>query len=1031
MSKPQSFQQIILKLQDYWTSRGCSLWQPYNTQVGAGTMNPATFLRVLGPEPWNVAYVEPSIRPDDGRYGDNPNRLQQHTQFQVILKPDPGNPQEIYLESLFALGIKRQEHDIRFVEDNWESPALGAWGLGWEVWLDGLEITQFTYFQQAGGITLDPVSVEITYGLERIAMFLQGVRSAYDIDYDSVHTYGEMFLRSEIEYCIYNYELADVDRLHQLYDTYEAEAKAALTHEPPLVIPAHDYVLKSSHTFNLLDSRGAIGVTERANYFRRMRDLSRSVAQAYLKQREAMEFPWLKSDRGPQTTDHSKSRVVAGQPSAVQEPSLLVLEIGTEEIPAGDVDSAINQLRKIAKEAFKIARLEYKMILVFGTPRRIALLVGGLEPKQTAIDIIVRGPAVKAAYDKDGKPTKAAEGFARNQGVSVSDLIKGEEKGAEYVFVKKHDAGRLTTEILKTLLPDLIAAIKFEKTMRWNESGVAFSRPIRWLVALLSNQIISFEYAGVRSSNVTYGLQCSELGDLVATQKDIDSKDALVSTTRNTKASPNKYVTPRIIIKSADHYRRSIESKNIVIDQEERRRIINEQLDKFEKSESGLIFREPLINEVIYLVEQPQALLGSFEKKYLALPAKVLESVMEKHQRYFSLYDSTDVNRLLPHFITIRNGDDQHLDSVRHGNEEVIRARFADAEYFFNHDRQHKLEDFLPRLGTLTFQVKLGSMLDKAKRIEALTPTIGSMLGLKESDLKFAQRAAHLSKADLATQLVVEMTSLQGIMGREYAKLSGEPNEVANAIGEQYDRVPASKIGAAISLADRFDSLAGLFAIGLAPTGSADPWALRRAALSIVETLIAHKVSFSLKRALESAAQLQPLVVESKSIDETQSFIVGREKAAFLDQDLRYDLVDAILSARGDDPFIALHSIQFLTQWAAKPDWFLMLDGYARCVRIVRDIKESLPLNIKSDNDQYTQDLYQAYEAAHKSIGPASSIEDFFTALKKLIEPITIFFDKVLVMHADRSIRETRQALLQRIWHLADGLVDLTKVEGF
>jgi glycyl-tRNA synthetase len=308
---------------------------------------------------------------------------------------------------------------------------------------------------------------------------------------------------------------------------------------------------------------------------------------------------------------------------------------------------------------------------------------------------------------------------------------------------------------------------------------------------------------------------------------------------------------------------------------------------------------------------------------------------------------------------------------------------------------------------------------------------MAKMLGLNASETKFAQRAAHLSKADLATQLVVEMTSLQGIMGREYAKLSGEPNEVANALGEQYDRAPASKIGAAISLADRFDSLAGLFAIGLAPTGSADPWALRRAVLSIVETLIAHKVSFSLKSALESAAKLQPLAVESKVIDEAHAFIIGREKAAFLDQSLRYDLVDAVLSARGDDPFMALQSIHQLSRWVAKPDWPQLLDGYARCVRIVRDIKESLPLNIKSDNDQYTQVLHQAYEAAQKSIGPASSIEDFFTALRKLIEPITIFFDKALVMHADRSIRETRQALLQRIWHLADGIVDLTKVEGF
>jgi glycyl-tRNA synthetase len=237
-------------------------------------------LRVLGPEPWNVAYVEPSYRPDDGRFGDNPNRMQMHTQFQVILKPDPGNPQEIYLESLYALGIRREEHDIRFVEDNWKSPALGAWGLGWEVWLDGLEITQYTYFQQAGGFSLEPVSVELTYGLERIVMFLQNVRSVWDIDWDGEHTYGEIYLPQEVEHCEYAFNLADVDRLTQMYDLYEAEARRCL--DENLVIPAHDYVLRCSHTFNLLDTRGAVGVTERATYFRRMRSLSSDVAEAYL-----------------------------------------------------------------------------------------------------------------------------------------------------------------------------------------------------------------------------------------------------------------------------------------------------------------------------------------------------------------------------------------------------------------------------------------------------------------------------------------------------------------------------------------------------------------------------------------------------------------------------------------------------------------------------------------------------------------------------------------------------------------------------
>ncbi len=291
MSQPLNFQSIILNLQRYWSEQGCLIWQPYYSQVGAGTMNPATYLRVLGPEPWNVGYVEPSVRPDDGRYGENPNRLQQHYQFQVILKPDPGNPQELYLHSLEALGIDPRQHDIRFVEDNWESPALGAWGLGWEVWLDGQEITQFTYFQQAGGMVLEPVSVEITYGLERIAMALQGVRHFRSLRWNEERSYGDVNFQGEQEHSKYYFEIAGVDRVRQMYNLFEAEAETAL--QNGLVLPAHDYILKCSHTFNILDVRGAVGVTERQALFARMRDLSRRVAEAYVDQRQKLGFPWL------------------------------------------------------------------------------------------------------------------------------------------------------------------------------------------------------------------------------------------------------------------------------------------------------------------------------------------------------------------------------------------------------------------------------------------------------------------------------------------------------------------------------------------------------------------------------------------------------------------------------------------------------------------------------------------------------------------------------------------------------------------
>ena len=288
------FQEVILALQGFWSNQGCILAQPYDVEKGAGTMSPWTFLRVLGPEPWNVAYVEPSRRPADGRYGDNPNRLYQHHQFQVIMKPSPDNIQELYLESLARLGIRSEEHDIRFVEDNWESPTLGAWGLGWEVWLDGMEITQFTYFQQVGSHDVKPVSVEITYGLERLAMYIQGVENVYDIAWTDDVTYGDVFHQNEFEQSTYAFDLSDEALLFDLFDKYEAEAVRVIG--AGHVHPAHDYVLKCSHAFNLLDARGAISVSQRTAFIGRVRKLARLCAEAYLAQREALGYPMLKKE---------------------------------------------------------------------------------------------------------------------------------------------------------------------------------------------------------------------------------------------------------------------------------------------------------------------------------------------------------------------------------------------------------------------------------------------------------------------------------------------------------------------------------------------------------------------------------------------------------------------------------------------------------------------------------------------------------------------------------------------------------------
>ena len=410
-TKPLSFQDVIMRLQQYWAAQGCLVWQPYSEKVGAGTANPATVLRVLGPEPWNVAYAEPSYRPDDGRYAENPNRMQMHTQFQVILKPAPADSQELYLRSLEAIGIDRNQHDIRFVEDNWESPALGAWGLGWEVWLDGLEISQYTYFQQAGGYPLDPIPVEYTYGLERIVMYLQGVNEVWQIDWDGRRTYGDVLRLPEIEHCKYDFEIADVSRLKQMYDLFEAEAKSCLAHR--LVIPAHDYVLRCSHTFNLLDARGAIGVTERAHFFARMRDLARQVSIAYVEQREREEYPWLEETSRQVDKETSESVALSAvSPASLARPATFLLEIGTEELPGHDLVDALGQLKVAVPKLLADLRLANDEVYVSGTPRRLVVLVKGLAPMQADEETVVKGPPADRAFDANGAATPAAAGFA-------------------------------------------------------------------------------------------------------------------------------------------------------------------------------------------------------------------------------------------------------------------------------------------------------------------------------------------------------------------------------------------------------------------------------------------------------------------------------------------------------------------------------------------------------------------------------------------------------------------------------------------
>ncbi|EPS68500.1 hypothetical protein M569_06268, partial [Genlisea aurea] len=780
-------------------------------------------------------YVEPSIRPDDSRYGENPNRLQRHTQFQVILKPDPGNSQDLFIGSLSALGINVNDHDIRFVEDNWESPVLGAWGLGWEVWMDGMEITQFTYFQQAGSIPLMPISVEITYGLERILMLLQGVDHFKNIQYADGITYGELFLENEKEMSSYYLEYASVNDIHKHFDLFEAEACRLI--DAGLAIPAYDQLLKTSHTFNILDSRGFVGVTERARYFSRMRSLARQCAQLWLKTRESLGYP-LGNLYQPFHVCVPKEDIEELKKKVSPHLRAFVLEIGTEELPPNDVVNACNQLEVLLKQLLEKQRLTHGNVQTYGTARRLVVFINELDYKQEANEIEFRGPPVNKAFDQKGNPTQAAEGFCRKNGVPLSSLYRKVEGKTEYVFVSSVEPSRFALEVLSEELPSVLSKISFQKSMRWN-SEVMFSRPIRWLLALHGDLIVPFTFTGILSDNVSRGL-------------------------RNTSSATIK-------VGNAESYSEVMQNAGIAVDIKLRKKIISDKSTSVAKVIDGsVIMKADLLDEVANLVEAPQPILGKFDSSFLELPDDLLIMVMQKHQKYFAITDHD--GKLLPYFIAIANGAINE-EVVRKGNEAVLRARYEDAKFFYGLDTSKSFSEFRNRLKGILFHEKLGTMLDKANRVQSLVAQVALPLGITDDTLKVVHDAASLAMSDLASAVVTEFTALAGVMGRHYALRDGFSEQIAEALFEinlprsSGDILPKTDAGILLALADRLDSLVGLFAAGCQPTSSNDPFGLRRISYGLVQLLVGAEVDLELRNALELAAAVQPIKVEARVID--------------------------------------------------------------------------------------------------------------------------------------------------------------------
>ncbi|WP_127553507.1 glycine--tRNA ligase [Actinoplanes sp. OR16] len=981
-----TMQDALARLTAYWTDQGALVVQPMNTEVGAGTLNPATFLRVLGPEPWKVVYVEPSVRPDDSRYGENPNRLQTHTQLQVILKPDPGNPQELYLGSLQALGIDVAAHDVRFVEDNWASPALGAWGLGWEVWLDGLEITQFTYFQQAGGLNLDPVSVEITYGIERIIMALQDKTHFKEIEYAKGVSYGEVFGQSEYEMSRYYLDDADIEANRKLLDLYAGEAQRMI--DAGLPIPAHTFVLKCSQAFNVLDARGAVSTAERAAEFGRMRRLAGEVAKLWVDRRTELGLPLgtvgaRENARPPASTQTS------------DDARTLVFEIGTEELPPAELRSARAQVLRLVTEGLAGTRLAHGEIRVYGTPRRLIAVVQAVGAREDDHVRLVKGPKAQAAYAEDGTPTRALEGFLRSQGVPASEVTTVELSGVPHVVVEKHEAGRAAPAVLAGVLAQVVTGLRAAKNMRWNDPKLSFSRPIRWLTALWGDDVVPVAVSGLAAGRETRLLRTA--------------------------------AQPVIAVESAETFLETLGVNGIVADHEDRREliVIGAQDLVYPDGRIDVKGEAALIDQITDLVEQPLPLLGTFDEAYLDLPAAVLTTVMRKHQRYLPVRD-VETGALLPMFVTVANGPID-VELVRSGNEAVLRARYEDAAFFYRADRATPLADLRSRLSRLTFTDKLGSMADRASRIAALADRLGLSLGAHSPTL---ERAAALVKFDLGSQLVTEMTSLAGVMARDYALHAGEDRAVAQAVYEAElprntgDELPRSVAGALLSIADRLDVITGLAATVGLPTGSSDPFAVRRAVLGLIAVHRATPAlaSLDLLEGLAVAAAGQPVAVSPAIVDACAEFLAKRLEQVLVEEGKPVDRVRAVVAhhARPSHVDVLLGQLASLSGDA---DFLAVAGAVQRARRIV-------PAGTPAAYDVAV--LKEPAELAlHEAVSDISDFSDilgFVEATRGLVGPLNTFFDEVFVMADDPAVRAARLGLLARVRDLGEGLLDWSQL---
>ena len=680
----------------------------------------------------------------------------------------------------------------------------------------------------------------------------------------------------------------------------------------------------------------------------------------------------------------------------------LLFEIGTEEIPARFIAKTKADMKGYLEKTLKELHIEYKSIELKCTPRRFVVVIDELAENQATVEEELKGPAKKIAFDENNNPSKALLGFLKGKDISPEEVYFKTVGKDEYAHIKLTKEGQAVKGLLKDIFEGMIKSTTFPKSMRWGGKNIRFVRPIRYFVCLMDEEVINFEIEGIKTGNITKGHRF--LG------------------------------SSEIVINTPDEYEAKLKENFVILDDEQRKALILEQCKAVADSLGGtLMMDEDLLEEVNYIVEYPTAFYGEFDESYLSLPKEAIITPMKEHQRYFPVLDED--GKLLNKFITVRNGDSYAIDNVKRGNEKVLDARLSDALFFYHEDTKKPLEAYVERLDTIVFQQKLGTILDKTKRIQNLSEKIAKALALTLPNL---DRAAYLSKADLTTAMVFEFTELQGIMGRYYANLSNEPSEVAQAIYEHYlprfagDELPSTNEGIILALSDRLDSVAGFFAIGIQPTGSQDPYALRRQALGILNIMMEKKLDVRLFDLLDLALEnfdFEDMDKQSVKSD-LMSFFELRLKNLFTDMGIRYDVVDAIINIEDSNPFDLLIRAKDLDAWVKNNSVTEALQTFSRISNISKEAIAG-----KVDEALFAHDseakLNTAYNSIKAEVEAMLARREYVKALELLIsikDSVDAFFDSVMIMDENMDIRANRLAMLSNIRTTMESVADLSKI---